>query len=45
MHRNKQCWEDDNPKPIGHSKSSSEREAHSSAISPQETRKSLELTV
>ena len=39
IHRNKWQWKEDDPKPMGRSKSSSKREVYSSTISPQETRK------
>ena len=39
--RNKWQWKQDNPKPMGCSKSSSKREVYSNTILPQETRKTL----
>ena len=39
IHRNKWQWKHNDPKPMGHSKSSSKREVSSNSISPQETRK------
>ena len=37
--RDKWKWNHDNPKPMGHSKSSSKREVYSYTSLPQETRK------
>ena len=37
--RDKWQWRCNDPKPIGHNKSSSEREIYSNTILPQETRK------
>ena len=39
MPRNKWQQKHDDPKSMGHSKSSSKREVYSNSISPQETRK------
>ena len=39
VHRNKWQWKQDDPKPMGGSKSSSKRDVYSNTISPQETRK------
>ena len=37
--RNKWKWKHDDPKPMGHTKSSSKKEFHSNTILPQETRR------
>ena len=39
MHRNKWKWKYNNPKPMGHYKSSAKRKVHSNTGIPQETRK------
>ena len=39
MHRNKWKWKHNNPKPMGHCKSSANRKVHSITGLPQETRK------
>ena len=39
MHRNKWKWKHNNPKPIGHCKSSAKGKVHSNTGTPQETRK------
>ena len=39
MHRNEWKWKHNNPKPIGHCKSSAKGKVHSNASLPQETRK------
>ena len=36
MHRNEWKWKHNNPKPMGHCKSSSKREVYSNTILPQE---------
>ena len=38
MHRNKQKWKHNDPKPMGFSKSSAKGMAHSNTSLPQETR-------
>ena len=40
MPRHKWQWKDNDPKPMGYSKSSSQREVYSNTSLPQETRKS-----
>ena len=40
MHRNEWKWKHNNPKPVGHGKSSSKEKVHSNTGTPQETRKS-----
>ena len=37
MHRNEWKWKHNNPKPVGHCKSSAKGEVHSSTGVPQET--------
>ena len=39
MHRNEWKWKHNNPKPVGHYKSSAKRKVHSNTGIPQETRK------
>ena len=39
MHRNELKWKQNNPKPMGHCKSSAKEKVHSNTGLPQETRK------
>ena len=39
MHRNKWKWKHNNPKPMGHCKSSAKGKVHNNTGIPQETRK------
>ena len=41
MHRNELKWKHNNPKPVGHCKSSAKGKDHNNTGSPQETRKKL----
>ena len=46
MHRNEWKWKHNNPKPVGHCKSSAKGKVHSNTALPQETRiKSNNLTL
>ena len=39
LHRNEWKWKHNNPKPVGHGKSSPKGKVHSNTGTPQETRK------
>ena len=39
LHRNEWKWKHNNPKPVGHGKSSPKGKVHSNTVTPQETRK------
>ena len=43
MHRNEWKWKHNNPKPVGHYKSSAKRKVHSDTGIPQETRKKSQI--